>query len=259
MKKITISLLLLSSLSIEVYAGAIENTATGFASEVTQLAQFAADGVAYGLDYAKQIEQYRQLVETYNNQFRSYNLMLQNIAKLSPRQWKEFGASVIGLKKALEFGEGISYTMANYDQQFSKLFKGYDHYLSQAQNENLDFINTYKNLNTSTHDMANAALKSLGLQYSDMQSDELTMRQLQTLSSSAVGQKSAIQAAAEVALHQTHTLKKLQQTIMTQVNLQSQYILEKSEKSAFQEAISRNKATKGIKPIIGNERHVTKW
>ena len=259
MKNYILSLLLVSAISTNLNALSAGNVATGFSSEVTQLAQFAADGVAYGLDYAEQIAQYQQLVETYNNQFISYNLMLQNIAQLSPRQWNEFSQSVVGLKQALEFGEGISYTMANYDQQFSNLFKGYNHYLTEAQNETLDFVSTYKGLNKSTHDMANAALKSLGLQSSDMQSDELTMKQLQNLSSSAVGQKSAIQAASEVALHQTHTLKKLQQTIMTQVNLQSQYMLEESEKNAFQEAISRNKATKGIKPIIGNEKRVTKW
>jgi len=36
-------------------------------------------------------------------------------------------------------------------------------------------------------------------------------------------------------------------------------MLESSEKKAFQEAISRTKATKGIKPIIGDESRVTKW
>jgi len=259
MKKVTISLLLILSLSQQAQTASVANVYTGFSSEVTQLAQFASDGVAYALDYAEQVAQYKKLVDTYKNQFTSYKLMLQNIEKLSPRQWNEFTQSVINLKHALEFGEGMSYTMANYDQEFSKLFKGYNHYLKQAQNGNIDFISTYKNLNRSTRDMANGALKSLGLQASDMQSDEATMQYLQKLSTSAVGQKAAIQAASQIALHQTHTLKKLQQTMMTQVNLQSQYMLENSEKKAFQEAISRTKATKGIRPIIGNEKHVTKW
>ena len=259
MHKISIKLLLFLSLSQQAQTASVANVYSGFSSEVTQLAQFASDGVAYGLDYAKQVEQYRQLVETYKNQFNSYKLMLQNIKKLSPRQWNEFSKSVMGLKHALEFGEGMSYTMANYAQEFSKLFKGYNHYLTQAKNGNIDFIGTYGKLNTSTKDMANAALKSLGLQASNMQNDEATMQYLQNLSTSAAGQKSAIQAASQIALHQTHTLKKLQQTMMTQVNLQSQFMLENSEKKAFQEAISRTKATKGIKPIIGDETHVTKW
>ena len=250
---------IITLLSPNLHSASAGNIATGISSEVTQLAQFAADGVAYGLDYAQQLQQYANMVERYRNQFESYRLMLQNIAKLSPRQWDEFSQSVIQLKHALEFGEGMAYTMANYEQQFTQLFKGYDHYLQAAQSERIDFINTYIKLNQSTQDMADGAIRSLGLQAQDMQSDEATMLQLQQLSVSSAGQKSAIQAASQIALHQTHTLKKLHQTVMTQVNLQAQYMLESSEKKAFQEAISYNKRTKGIKPTIGNESQVTRW
>ena len=253
MKKILINLLLIISLSQHIQSASVGNIYTGFSSEVTQLAQFAADGIAYGLDYAEQVAQYAKLVETYNNQFQSYKLMLQNISQLSPRQWNEFQQSVLGLKQALEFGDGVSYTMSNYNQQFSKLFKGYNHYLSEAQNGTIDFTSTYKQFNTSTRDTLNGALKSLNLQASDMQSDEATMKYLQQKSLSASGQKSAIQAASQIALHQTHQLKELRNTIMTQINLQSEFMLTQNEKKAFQEAISKTKATKGIKPIIGDE------
>ena len=253
MKKILINILIILSLSQQIQSASLGNIYTGFSSEVTQLAQFAADGIAYALDYAEQVAQYAKLVETYDNQFRSYKLMLQNISQLSPRQWNEFRQSVLGLKQALEFGDGVSYTMANYDQQFNKLFKGYSHYLNKAQNGTIDFSTTYQQFNTSTRDTLNGALKSLNLQATDMQSDEATMQYLQQKSLSAAGQKSAIQAASQIALHQTHQLKKLQQTIMTQVNLQSEFMLTKNEKQAFQEALSKTKATKGIKPIIGDE------
>jgi P-type conjugative transfer protein TrbJ len=63
------------------------------------------------------------------------------------------------------------------------------------------------------------------------------MRQLQTLSSSAVGQKSAIQAANEIALHQTHQLKKLEQTIMTQANMQGEFIAKQNEEKALKDAM----------------------
>ncbi len=253
MKKIVINLLFIISCSQQIQSMSTGNIYTGFASEVTQLAQFAADGVAYGLDYAEQVAQYAKLVETYNNQFQSYKLMLQNITQLSPRQWSEFRQSVLGLKHALEYGEGVSYTMANYNQQFSKLFKGYNHYLNKAQNGTIDFTATYKQLNKSTQDTINGALKALKIQASDMMSDEATMQYLQQKSLSAVGQKSAIQVASQIALHQTHQLKELRNTIMTQINLQSEFMLTQNEKKAFQEAISKAKSTKGIKPIIGDE------
>ncbi len=253
MKKVTINILLLVTLTQQAPSASAGNVATGFASEVTQIAQFAADGIAYGLDYAKQVQQYLTLVETYENQFRSYKLMLQNISELSPRQWREFTASVLGLKEALEYGESISYTMANYEQEFKKIFKGYDHYLTQAKNGTLDFSSTYQQLNTTTRDTLNGTLKSLKLQALDMQTDEATMKYLEQKSLSAPGQKAAIQAATQVAIHQTHQLKELRNTIMTQINQQSEFMLSQNEKQAFQEAISKDKATKGIRPIIGDE------
>jgi P-type conjugative transfer protein TrbJ len=253
MRKITISILLLISLSQQSQSASAGNVYTGFSSEVTQLAQFAADGVAYGLDYAEQVAQYAQLVETYNNQFRSYNLMLQNIKELSPQQWKEFTISVLGLKEAVAYGEAVSYTMANYEEQFKKLFKGYDHYLDKTMDGSIDFTKTYTQFNTTTRDTLNGALKALQLNAKDLESDEATMRILAEKSFSSAGQKAAIQAATEVALHQTHELKKLRNTLMTQINMQSEFMLTKNEKQAFQEAISKGKATKGIKPIIGDE------
>ncbi len=78
MKRTLIKLLLIISFSQQAQSGSVGNIYTGISSEVTQLAQFAADGVAYGLDYAEQVAQYAKLVETYNNQFQSYKLMLKN-------------------------------------------------------------------------------------------------------------------------------------------------------------------------------------
>jgi len=244
MKKITISLALIASLSVNIYATPAANLATGFSSEVTQLAQFAADGVAYGLDYAEQLAQYRNMVQRYQNQFTSYRMMLQNIGQLPQAQWNQFAQSVMGLKQALEFGDGLSYTMGNYDQQFNDLYKGYDSYLQTANGiddpivRQQGFATQYKKIMKSTRDTLNGSLKSLGLQDLDLMTDEATMRQLQTLSSSAGGQKAAIQAASEIALHQTHTLKKLQKTIMTQANVQSAFMLAQNEEKALKRAAS---------------------
>ena len=244
MKKISISLALVASLSLNIHAASAANVATGFSSEVTQLAQFAADGIAYGLDFAKQVQQYRNMVQRYQNQFTSYKMMLQNIGQLPQAQWDQFAQSVVGLKQVLEFGDGLSYTMGNFDQQFNKLYKGYDSYLLTAKGisdpkvRRQGFATQYKDIMKSTRDTLNGSLKSLGLQDLDLVSDEATMRQLQALSSSAGGQKAAIQAASEIALHQTHTLKKLQKTIMTQANTQNAFMLAKNEQKDLKKAAS---------------------
>ncbi|HIP60702.1 MAG TPA: P-type conjugative transfer protein TrbJ, partial [Campylobacterales bacterium] len=182
-----------------------------------------------------QAQQYQQQIDQYINQFKSYEMMLQNIGQLPQAQWDQFTQSVNGLKDSLSFGEGLAFTASSYDADFSKLFPGYDEYLAGAAGkttqENLhDFQAQYKQLNTSTKDTVNGALKALKVRSDDMLTDEGTMRTLSRLSTSAAGQKAAIQAANEIALHQTHQLKKLEQTIMAQANMQGEFILQKQEK-----------------------------
>ena len=239
-KKIGLSTTLAAMLlSTSLNAGA----AAGGASEWTQILQFGSDVVDRASsytqqleDYAMQLQQYEQQVQQYVNQYKSYEMMLRNIGQLPQQQWDQFSQSVLKLKDAVNFGEGINFAASSYNNDFSKLFKGYDQYLASAKDGSLNFGDTYKQLNQSTRDTVNGAMKSLGLQANDMANDEATMRQLQNLSSSAAGQKAAIQAASEIALHQTHTLKKLQQTIMTQANMQGEFMAKQNEEKALKQA-----------------------
>ena len=208
--------------------------------------------------WGKTIEHYRKEVESMKNQFLSYKMMLQNIGKLPETQWNEFQKQFIELGKIVDFGESINYSSASYDTKFNQLFKGYDKYLADAAGKTtsqnaVDFQTQYKKLSTSTRDTVNGALKSLGLQAKDLENDEATMKQLQALSSSAVGQKAAIQAANEIALHQTHTLKKLQQTIMTQANMQGEYIAKQNEEKTLKKAAT-DAYTKPIQVNTGDDK-----
>ena len=260
MKKITISTILAAAImTTSLNAGG----AVAGALEPTQWARFGAETLdranSYTTqlrEYATQIQQYQQQVQQYVNQFQSYQAMLQNIGQLPQQQWDQFSQSVMGLKQSLDFGQSLNFTASSYDQDFSKLFKGYDQYLAGAAGKTtsqnaVDFQAQYKALATSTRDTVNGSLKALKLRADDLQSDEATMRQLQTLSSSAVGQKSAIQAANEIALHQTHQLKKLEQTIMTQANMQGEFMAKQNEekalKAAMKDAMKAQADTSGAK------------
>ena len=258
MKKITISTILAAAImTTSLNAGA----AAGGASEWTQILQFGSDVVDRASsytqqleDYAMQLQQYEQQVQQYVNQYNSYKMMLQNIGKLPQAQWDQFSQSIMGLKKSLDFGQSLNFTASSYDQDFSKLFKGYDQYLASAKNGSLNFSDTYKQLNKSTRDTVNGSLKALKLRADDLQSDEATMRQLQNLSSSAAGQKAAIQAANEIALHQTHQLKKLEETIMTQANMQGEFMAKQNEEKALKQAATEAYLSDYEKPSNTDDR-----
>jgi len=163
-------------------------------------------------------------------------MMLQNIGRLPEAQWRQFQNQVLQLKRIIEYGQSISYTAANFDQRFRNTFKGYDLYLQKAHVGNLDFSTEYKNMYQSTKDTIYGTLRSLNLQEQNLQSDEAVMAALQRQSQSAVGQLSAVQAANQIALHQTTQLKKLQKTIMLQANMQAEWIAHQNETEAARQA-----------------------
>lgn len=80
------------------------------------------------------------------------------------------------------------------------------------------------------------------------------MNLLQVQSQSADGQLKAVQAANEIALHQTDTLKKLQYTLMTQASTQAQWIGAQNDKDTAKRALSerRNQFTKPSKTRSAN-------
>lgn len=259
-KKIGLSTLLAAMLLTNAQSGSVGGF--GGATEWTQIANNAQLANQYAKqlqEYALQAQQYQQQIQQYVNQYQSYAQMLENIGQLPQAQWSEFTNSINGLKESLSFGEGLAFTASSYNTDFNNLFPGFDKYVSDSKNGSLDFEKTYKQLGDTTRDTVNGALQALNLRAEDIVTDEGTMRQLQTLSTSAAGQKAAIQAANEIALHQTHQLKKLEQTIQIQANMQGEYYAMQNEKKAFQEAQAKAKASDGIKPTVGDEKQVTPW
>lgn len=246
MKKILNSLIISVTLSSQLLAGG-----GGFAgaTEITQILNNVQLGGIYGQEasqyatqireYATQLQQYETQINQLANQTQSYNMMLSNIGTLPQGQWQNFVNGVMQLKQAMEYETAISYASSNYDTKFKNQYPGYNKYLDSAQDKRYDFGNEYKKIADSNRDTVNASLKSLNLQQSDLESDESIMQELNQASLSAEGQKSAIQATNAIALHQTQQLKKLQTTLMTQANLQAQYMASENEKKELERANSK--------------------
>lgn len=238
MKKILNSLIISATLS-NLFAG---GGGPAGATEFTQILNNIELGSIYGqeaLQYTTQLSQYATQIQQLVNQTQSYKMMLNNIETLPVSQWQNFVDGVMQLKEAMDYETAISYSSSNYDTKFKNQYPGYKKYLDSAQSKKYDFGNEYKKIADSNRDTVNASLKSLNLQQSDLESDESIMQELNQASLSAEGQKSAIQAANAIALHQTQQLKKLQTTIMTQANLQAQYIASENEKKEIERANSK--------------------
>ena len=83
----------------------------------------------------------------------------------------------------------------------------------------------------------------------------------QQQSRSADGQLKVIQAANEIALHQTEENKKLRWTLMTQANTQAAYMAAQNEKETAKDALSERRQQYTTPNINrpGNTRRYENW
>ena len=151
----------------------------------------------------------------------------------------------MGPVSKLDFRTAINPHVTDYKSKFQNLFLGYDKYLETAKGDNAyeTFQAKYQQLRTSMQDNVRGSLEKINFSIKDMEDDEATMKRLQALSSSAVGQKAAVQAANEIAMHQTHALKKLHNTMATFAAMEAQNLSTQNDEKLIEQA--RNKAFLG--------------
>jgi len=208
-------------------------TVAGFggATEISQVAQWGADIGDRAISYSKQLQQYYTQLLQWQNQWQEWQrkiqglqMMVQNIGQLPENMKSQFLDMALQMKRQMQQGQAISYTAANIDQKFNQIFRGYDHFLTQSGATAQSFQVAYKTIYQSTRDTALNALKTLGIQERDLQNDQQFMGRLRQAMNSAQGTEAAINVANQLAYHQTQSIQKLQKTIMTQANMQAQYI-----------------------------------
>lgn len=227
------ALLIAMPMTLSAGGGGVNN-----ATETTQL----LNNLQLVQQYAKQVEQYQTQVQSLTNHIQQTQMMIQNLQMLPATVWQKFANDVFALKNIVQQGQAVTFAAANVDSQFAAMYKGYANYETAAAqslgDRSTSFTQQYRTLNASTRDNVNGALKALNTQMNALTTDEATMNLLQMQSQSADGQLKAIQAANEIALHQTDTLKKLNYTLMTQASTQASWIAAQNDKETAQRALS---------------------
>ena len=224
----------------------------GGALELTQDAQWAADIGDRAASYTKQLQQYYTQLNQWQTQWQEWQrkiqglqMMVQNIGQLPENMKSQFLNMAMQMKNQMEQGQAIAYSAANIDQQFNNIFKGYDYFLQQSNATSQSFQAAYKTIYQSTRDTALNALKTLGIQEKDLQDDQAFMSHLRNAMNTAQGTEASIAVANQLTYHQTQSIQKLQKTIMTQANLQAEWIAKKNEddalRTAAREAMRRNR------------------
>ena len=214
-----------------VFAASVNASAGGgeipgdYATEPTQL-----------LNYAELINQDEQEVGQYEKQVLMVENQLQQLANMATNTqgfsntiWGNAMQDLALLQQAVAKGEALSYTFSNLDQTFEKRFKGYSNWSGTTMGT-ANFPAQYANWSQQTQDTCRSALSAANLQYQDFATEQSTLQQLVNASQSATGRMQAVQVGNQIAAQMVDQMQKLRQLLMTQIELQTQYIATRQDK-----------------------------
>ena len=236
----------------------------GDASQGLQTVQWATAEIGNAANLSKQVEQIALLTQQLQRNIEMVEMAQQNLQALSAMDFSNFNTYVDQLSNIMVATNGISYQMENLDTKFGQLFPGYDEHtrigtMGDIKQQAASYAQYYRSLTDANRGTALGTLRNLAAVNNDLKTDQLSMNLLKLQSRNAVGNQSAIQAANEIAMHQTETIKKLHSTMLAQTNLMAQSVAEENERKTLQEAKTNAWLTGGKKPIKGDEKDIKTW
>jgi P-type conjugative transfer protein TrbJ len=225
-----ISIFLVLAVCVNAYAGAGD-----YATEPTQLLNYAE----LINQYEKEVGQYEKQVLMVENQLQQLANMATNTQGFSNTIWGNAMQDLALLQQAVAKGQALAYTFSNMDQVFEQRFKGYSNWSTSAMGT-VNFPTQYANWSQQTLDTCRSALSAANLQYQNFTTEQGTMHQLVNASQSATGRMQAIQVGNQIAAQLVDQMQKLRQLLMTQIQMQAQYISKKQDQDDLNAALFQN-------------------
>lgn len=211
---------------------------TGGALEITQLANNVELVAIYGEEVtqvAKMVDQINNQITMIANQLNMYTNMLDNTGTLTSQIWGNVFPELQSLASVVQQGQAIAYSMSNLDSLFASRFQNYGDYMATSYGPS-NYRTDYKDWYTTQRDGIHGALKSAQLQANQFGSEEATLNQLENMSQTATGRMRALQVGNQIAMQQVRQNQKLRELVMSQIQLQGNYLAAEASKDAARQA-----------------------
>lgn len=212
--------------SLAVTATAYAGTATGAATEWTQLANNAqlVDLLkSSGLQVDNQLTQIGQLAEQVQNQLKIYQNMLQNTARLPDHIWGQVERELNQLRGIVRQGQGIAFSMGNADDVLQQRFQSYADLRKNLPNGD-NFSRVYQSWSDTNRDTIGSTLKAANLAADQFDNEEDTMGRLRGMAESADGQMKALQVGHQIAAQQVAQMQKLRGLVSQQMTMMGTWL-----------------------------------
>ncbi|MFO3122392.1 P-type conjugative transfer protein TrbJ [Legionella pneumophila serogroup 1] len=204
----------------------------------------AVNWIQNGKILATQISEYKTQIDQYKNQVDQYQNMLENTKSLTTFEWDNANSVINHLLDSTN-------TLDYYKQEAGSLQNYLDRFQSQEYYQNIPCFNangqcsqaelaTIKQSRLSAsvaEKRANdALLKGIDTQQQSLKDDAAKLRVLQSHAQNATGQKQALQAASQLASHESHQLLQIRGLLLAQQNAQAVKDAASANKEAIQTA-----------------------
>ena len=191
-----------------------------------------------------QASELKNQIDQYNQQIAQYNVMIQNSKSLASYQWDNADSIINNL---LEMTNTIDYYKqeAGGMQGYLNKFQSAEYYqklpcfsgsgkCSSAERKKI--IQNKMSVSVAQKRANDAMLKGIDKQQQNLKKDSERLKRLQNQAQSADGQKQALQAASQLASHQTNQLLQIRSLMVAQQNAQAVRDASVANKEAIVEA-----------------------
>jgi P-type conjugative transfer protein TrbJ len=218
MRKHVIAVVILFTISAQAPQRA---EAGAFATEVTQILNHAQLVLAY-------IRQGLQL----ETEIAMLANMLRNTKNLSPQTFGKIQADINALGQIVQGGQALAYSLGNLDQLFRNTFPGYG-------TTPTVYYSNYQRWSQTSLDTTLGALRAAGLQSQQMQSEQLVINSLESMSQTADGQMQALNVIGQISDQQVQQLMKLRELMMADMSSKQAYQAATIQQQAANEAAAQ--------------------
>ena len=175
---------------------------------------------------------------------RQYEIMAQNLQGLPDYVKQQAFADLTKLSEIVQTGNAISYSSAQFDDDYRGQHRDFDYYVQMQQGSDYETDSAhYQNWSSTNQDTIRGALRAANLQSSQFLTESTTLRTIENQASSATGQMQVMQAGAAISAQQVEQLQKLRQLIMAQMQMQGAYSASQIDRQTQKDAVihKRNK------------------
>ncbi|MBX5241996.1 P-type conjugative transfer protein TrbJ [Rhizobium sp. NLR22b] len=249
------------TVAIGGFSPARAGTATGAATEWTQVlnnGELVALVGKSGEQIQNQLTQINQLAQQIETQLNIYQNLLQNTATLPSHMWGEVESDLNQLRRIVDQGQSIAFSMGNADDVLQQRFQSYAT-LKTSLPTNETFSSTYQTWSDTNRDTIASTLKAASLTTDQFDSEESTMSSLRSMSETADGQMKALQVGHEIAVQQVAQTQKLRGLVSQQITMMGTWLQTEQTDKDLAQARRETFFNSGVKTIPEGQKMEPRW